>query len=285
MPNQSIWLVGGDRRAVLLSQWLDRDGEQVSTYALDQAGVPGKRKYLAGIGETDRVILPVPAVRGEMVNAPLSDRPLPLTQLFAALSPGQRLYAGQVTPVLEHLARERKVELVDYLAREELAAANALSTAEGAVQLAMERLAVTLHGSAVLVLGFGRIGKALLLQLKGLGAQVRVAARKAEDLTWVSILGGIPVPFPERGMALEGVSVVFNTVPALVMGKDFLRRLPKGCPVVDLASAPGGANRAVAEELGIPLELFPGLPGRYAPESAARAIYETLKQIWAEEET
>lgn len=37
--------------------------------------------------------------------------------------------------------------------------ANAVPTAEGAVQVAMEELPFTLHSARVLILGFGRVGK------------------------------------------------------------------------------------------------------------------------------
>ena len=38
--------------------------------------------------------------------------------------------------------------------------ANAVPTAEGAVQVAMEELPFTLHSARVLILGFGRVGEA-----------------------------------------------------------------------------------------------------------------------------
>ena len=44
---------------------------------------------------------------------------------------------------------------------EELTILNAIPTAEGAIQIAMEKSLKTVHGSKCLVLGFGRIGKIL----------------------------------------------------------------------------------------------------------------------------
>ena len=54
--------------------------------------------------------------------------------------------------------------------------ANAVPTAEGAVQLAMEELPITLHGARVLVVGFGRVGKLTAHRFRALGARVSVAA-------------------------------------------------------------------------------------------------------------
>ena len=69
------------------------------------------------------------------------------------------------------MAQECGVRLLDYFAREELTVANAVPTAEGAIQVAMEELPITLHGAQVLVVGFGRIGQATALRLAALGAR------------------------------------------------------------------------------------------------------------------
>ena len=52
-----------------------------------------------------------------------------------------------------------------------------MPTAEGAIQLAMEELPITLHGARVLVIGYGRLGRVLADRLAGLKARVSVAAR------------------------------------------------------------------------------------------------------------
>lgn len=49
---------------------------------------------------------------------------------------------------------------------------NAVPTAEGAIQIAMEQTDVTLHGLPVLVIGHGRIGSLLARRLAALGAKV-----------------------------------------------------------------------------------------------------------------
>ena len=50
--------------------------------------------------------------------------------------------------------------------------ATALPTAEGAVQVAMEELPLTLHSARVLILGFGRVGKLTAHRMGALGAKV-----------------------------------------------------------------------------------------------------------------
>lgn len=62
--------------------------------------------------------------------------------------------------------------------REELAVLNTIATAEGAIEIAIANTNKILHGSNVLVLGFGRIGKVLARKLAGLSTKVTCAARK-----------------------------------------------------------------------------------------------------------
>ena len=49
-----------------------------------------------------------------------------------------------------------------------------MPTAEGAIQLAMEELPITLHGARVLVIGYGRLGRVLADRLAGLGRELRL---------------------------------------------------------------------------------------------------------------
>ena len=190
----NFWVLGGDMRQGKLAQLLAEDGHRVHTYALEDGAVPAPgltaEPGLSGVEQADCVVLPLPVSSGGgLLNAPLSRLSLPLTEVFAPLSPGQMLCGGRVDPVTAALAAERGLTVRDYFAREELAVANAVPTAEGAIQIAMEQLPITIHGARVLVVGFGRVGRALAQRLAALGAKVTVAARRYESLAWAQASG------------------------------------------------------------------------------------------------
>ncbi len=69
------------------------------------------------------------------------------------------LIAGTIAPNVYELANDEYIEIVDIMKREELAVLNTIATAEGAIEIAIANTNKILHGSNVLVLGFGRIGK------------------------------------------------------------------------------------------------------------------------------
>lgn len=275
-----LWIVGGDKRMVYLAGELAADGHKVHTWGL---GLPGEAPGPQGLGGADAVILPLPALRVGEINAPLAEAPPELADLLDALAPGQYLLGGKLPPALVRQAGERGAVIADYLDREELAIRNAVATSEGAVQLAMETLPVTLHGSKVLVLGAGRIGTALCRQLSGLGARVTLAARRDSDLCRGEVFGWDTARSDMLGdCPLEEFDLLCNTVPALLLDRAALSRLKPGAAVIDLASHPGGTDFAAAKELGVTALFAPGLPGKAAPLTAARAIKATLYNLLTE---
>ena len=276
-----IWIIGGDRRQARLAGLLAEDGHTVHTLGLGPAadGVKEERE-LSGAALADCVVLPLPvAAPGGKLNAPLAEGELPLERVFAALRPGQVICAGRVDPATEVLAGDRGLVLHDYFAREELAVANAVPTAEGAIQIAREEMPVTLHGSRVLVIGYGRLGKALAPRLAGLGAKVSVAARKYADLAWAEGFGFGTEHTGELIGWLCGYDLIVNTVPVPVLGEEELKELKPECVVIDLASLPGGVDFRAAEALGIKAVQALSLPGRVAPATAAAYLRSTICHI------
>ena len=275
----NFWVAGGDLRQAQLARLLAEDGHTVHTWALEEAPLPGldHRAELEGIERADCVVLPLPVSAGAgLLNAPLSAREHPLEGLLDRLSPGQVLCGGRVDPDCAALAEARGLTVRDYFAREELAVANAVPTAEGAVQIALEQLPVTLHGARVLVVGFGRVGRVTAHRMAALGAKVTVAARRYESLAWAQAMGYGAEKTGQLAGWLCGYDLVVNTVPALVLGEAELADLKPACLVLDLASKPGGVDLEAAGRLGRTVIWALSLPGKVAPVTAGAAIKNTI---------
>jgi len=148
-----------------------------------------------------------------------------------------------------------------YLAR------NASITAHCALELALEKLPVTLEHCPVLVIGWGRIGKCLAKLLGGLGACVTVAARKESRRVMIDALGYRSCPITDAHP--EDYRLIINTVPAMVMPSAAGTALE-----IDLASTPGICGRDIVQARG--------LPGLLAPESSGALIAQVITQ-WIKE--
>lgn len=282
----NLWVAGGDMRQAKLAELLAADGHTVHAYALERLGALDgveMEESLEGATLADCVVLPLPAAgEGSLLNAPLSGRKHPLALVLDALRPGQAICAGMVGPQTAALAADRGLTLHDYFAREELAVANAVPTAEGAIQLAMEELPITLHGARVLVIGYGRLGRVLADRLAGLKARVSVAARRYADLAWAENCGyGVEHTGQLEGW-LCGYDLVVNTVPVRVLREAELADLKPGCLVIDLASKPGGVDFDAAARLGVKAFWALSLPGRVAPVTAGKSIKTTIYNILTE---
>jgi len=156
--------------------------------------------------------------------------------------------------------------------------ANAQLTAEGAVFRAMQRQGCALLGSTCVVTGFGRIGRALAQRLTALGAFVIVCARSEAQMQLSHDMGAHPMPISRTAAAVAQADVVFNTVPARVLGEEALHAAGADTLVIELASAPYGLDMELAARLGVMVALESGLPGHYAPNEAGAALFEAAQR-------
>jgi len=288
MREQKFAVIGGDLRQIKLADLLALDGHQVSVFASDQ--MRSEKAELAPslqicLHNADCVILPLPLLDGcDQINTPLSDAVLPVAEVLSALTPEQIICGGRVPAEVTHAAATHGLDLLDYFAREELVIANAAMTVEGAIGAAMDETSTVLLDSHVLILGFGRIGKLLALRLRALGVHVTVAARTFADLAWIRAYGYQAIHMDALDENLSGYTILFNTVPHLLLDARRLVLLDSATLCIDLASKPGGIDFSAAASLGIRTVWALGLPGKVAPVTSASVIRDTIYNILSEQE-
>lgn len=296
-PPFSAAVVGGDARQVALAQYLAAKGCRVTLVGMGNVGVlpsgisisPSLRRAVEQAGIT-RIILPLPATRnGDTVWCPLDlDHHLTLDEVADLMSPGMKLYGGRLPSEFVALLRGKGLTATDYYEDETLQIQNAYITAEGALMTAMELTDRTIRGSRMALIGYGRIGQMLGRMLTSMGADVTVYARRSDALAWAESDGCHTAPLPvsrgdtrpERTQAVrslcDGFDVIFNTVPARILGREEWRLMARNTLWIELASAPGGvdpeAARSATEKTGLRVVWAPSLPGRYAPTSAGAYI-------------
>ncbi len=278
-PNAAV--LGGDLRQVWLARYLIEDGFSVMTWGLEQGGAPEPVPLNQAL-QAELLSLPLPVCRGGNLHLPMTDTQLDAETLWPKLRYNQLLLGGMTQELAPRLMIDFGLTLLDYYAREETQIANALPTAEGALQLAMASTDRTLSGSRCLVAGYGRIGRLLSERLQALGADVTIAARKYSDFAWAAARGFASIRISQLSGQLEAYDLIFNTVPALLFDADRLRETKEECVFLDLASAPGGFDRHAAEALGRQVISAPGLPGKTAPRTAAAAIRDSIYHILEE---
>lgn len=284
MKGKCFTVIGGDLRSIKLANQLADDGNKVNIYGFSNAGfelgMAETENLKAAIDESDVVIGPLPCSNdNENINAPFHPEKIHMNQVFKMMTGKQLFVAGRVSDKITHMAEAYNVYSVDLLEREEMAILNAIPTAEGAIQIAMEEMPITLHDCNALILGYGRIGKILSKMLQGLGAHVFLEARKYSDLAWIHSYSYQPVKLDDLEQYVSQMDVIFNTIPSIVLDSNILSKVSKECLIIDLASKPGGVDFDKAKEIGIKTIWALSLPGKVAPVTAAAFIKDTVYNI------
>ena len=254
-------VIGGDARLGWLARLLRQRGESVG--ALD-------REPMEGIVPVDARTLA--QARIAVTNCPpkLNGVPMDFEELLSKLPEDARVY----TCGPKHPDFDRRV--TDLWADETLLADNAALTAEGAVAAAMRASDRAMRDMRCLVIGWGRVGRALTELLVGIGAPVTAVSRSESGRNRAAERGAEAVPTGELARILPNCDLVFNTAPSLVLDEALLERVNDDALLIDLASPPYGIDLAAAWRMGLRAWREPALPGRCCPRSAAEALLRAI---------
>ncbi len=284
---KSITVVGGDLRIVKLIEMLNNDGYKVYTYALENSeellnldSVEMCPTLQEAVSNSKIIVGPVPLSSDRRrLSTPFGRNSVELEEFIDALD-GKYLIAGNIG-IKEELDK-KGIQFTDLLKREEFSVLNTIATAEGTIQIAMEETQRTVHGSNVLVMGFGRIGKVLAKMLNGIGAKVYCEARKNEDISWIKAYGYNPIHLNDLNKNLGKFDIIINTIPFQILDNDRLSLVKKDVLIIDLASNPGGVDRKIAREKDLKVIWALSLPAKVAPLTSAEFIKETLYHVLKE---
>ena len=291
--NRTFTIIGGDLRIIKLAKILAEENNTIYTYGLEKVEELKQKeniifceKISEAIKESEIIIGPIPfSSDGINLNTPFSDKKISIRELMHIIN-AKILIAGTISPEVYDLANDEYIKIIDLMKREELAVLNTIATAEGAIEIAISNTNKILHGSNVLILGFGRIGKVLARKLAGLSVKVTCAARKDEDLAWIRAYGHMETNINTLGKNLEKYDIIMNTVPHTILTEDRLKYIKQDCLLIDLASNPGGIDKKAAKEKNLKLVWALALPGKVAPITTAEfikdTIYNILKEIYKE---
>ncbi len=262
---KTLIFAGGDRRSLIAAEAVQRQGYAVLTYALPHR-IPLKGADVHGL------ILPWPCLKQGRLNAPLTDRPPTLEETIreTGISLDLPVIGG---PLAEHPFSD----YTDLSRQESLKLRNAVTTAEGAVDLLIRHTDRAVFGMNCLIIGNGAIGKRLADLLTAFGAKVTVAARKEKDRVEIALRGRRAIN--TDSLDLRGFSAVFNTVPAPLVTGEVLSGASPDTVYFELASSPGGIDRKAAEARKITVVDGPGLPGKVAPVTAGEDLAKTVLEI------
>ncbi|MBP0970455.1 MAG: hypothetical protein J5753_00310 [Oscillospiraceae bacterium] len=187
MKHISLLAAGGDLRQLTAAARLSEQ-HSVSVTGFDRCGTLPAGITPADLSGTqpqslDALLLPMPVTQdGLFLYAPLGSGMLRLTELLPLVKAGGTVFGGRFRDSEHSMIEAAGLHAADYAKEETFALRNAVPTAEGAIQIIMQELPVVLLSLPCLILGAGRVSRALQMRLHALGAEVTVAARRCADL-------------------------------------------------------------------------------------------------------
>ncbi|MGE5586956.1 MAG: dipicolinate synthase subunit DpsA [Clostridia bacterium] len=280
-----IAVLGGDWREIEVIKRFLAEGAKVRVVGYpdlpELAGAERETSVFEALRGVDAVVVGMGGLDvGGKVKTLDPDLTIALSEeVLEVIPPRAPLFVGAARPRLKEFAARHGVTLVEVAEDDEIAIRNSIPTAEGAVQIAMEELPVTIHSCRAVVVGFGRVGVTLTRVLLALGARTTVAARNLAQLARAEEMGASTVHLSSMAQAASDADVVFNTVPAVVLTEEVLKRMRPGSLIIDLASQPGGTDFQAAARYGIKTVHALGLPGKVAPRTAGAILAEALPQM------
>lgn len=291
LAGATIAVLGGDDRELVLVPELVQMGANVKVVGISKLAENRDVQFCHRVEDAVQgagfAVLPMPGIDEEgYIRARYGVGPLFLNrEVMRSFRDDCVLIVGTARPLLKELAAQRGLRLVEIAEMDEVAILNSIPSAEGAVQMAMEATDITIHGSKVLVMGFGRCGVTLARMLKAMGAKTAVAARKPADLARIREMGMEPLTYQQLQGYIRDTDIIFNTVPSPVLGRILLEKANPAVYICDIASAPGGVDFTAARDLGLKAELAPGLPGKVAPRTAGLILARVIPDIIVKELT
>ncbi|ALC83460.1 MULTISPECIES: dipicolinate synthase subunit DpsA [Bacillus] len=284
-----ILIAGGDSRHIELIKKLT--GADARVFLTGFEDLPSEFENASkvkiddiNLSIVDSIILPVSGIHEKgKVEASFSQNDVFITKEIISKTKNHCvLYSGISTPYLDDIVKSTNRSLVTIFDRDDVAILNSIPTAEGALKLAIEHTDVTIHGSNLLVLGFGRVGMTVARTFSSIGAKVKVCVRNAADAARITEMGLEPLFFDTLEKEVSANDICINTIPKQVLTSSIISKMPDHTLIIDLASKPGGTDFQFAQKQGIKALWALGLPGKVAPKTAgeimANVLFDLLKE-------
>ena len=280
VTKKKFGIMGGDFRQIYLAKKFYNDGNKVFLFGFDKLKNFNKAIPCENITEiieaSDYIILPLPPTRdGIHLNAPFSKKNITIDDNILN-SLNQKIVFGNLSKFTNNTNISQSY---NYSKNEEFQIMNAVPTAEGAIKTALSITHRTLFKSNCLIAGFGRIGKILANRLEKFNPNITITARNGADLVWADAIGYNSIQLNEISGSMADYDFIFNTIPKVIFDEALLSKCHKNALIIDLASPPGGIDKAAAEKLKINCRHELAIPGKMFPESAADIIYYSIEKI------
>lgn len=182
-------------------------------------------------------------------------------------------YLAYNVPVFAGNINDEKI--YNYTKYEPFTLVNAYLTAEGTIQEIKANSNKSIINSKILIIGSGRISKALQKLLSSFTNDITVCARNNNEKIIFGMNGYKVISFDELKKESD-YDYIINTVPHPVLNQLELNAISNNTLIIDVASFPGGVDLQYAKAKGINVVVASGLPAKYSPKTAGYVLGKSV---------
>lgn len=183
------------------------------------------------------------------------------------------IVCGKISEEYLEVLNKKRISIKNLMEDEIFTVKNANLTAEGVLAIILNETDVSLFECSVLILGGGRIAKAIAVLLKSLGVNYAVVSYN-------------PIKFPSYYTLsnkcyyrnnfirdLDKYNVIVNTIPAKILDDEVVNKIPANMMFVETASVKCLDD---TRDLKFNYLFSPALPQRFSARTAGRLVYESI---------
>lgn len=278
-----IAIVAGDRREQEIARLAAATGAEVRAYGFPwpDGGISGARlapDAKSALAGADIALFPIPGIAadGALFAPQCPARIIPDRDMLGGMRKPAHIILGWADKNLKAHGEALGITLHEYEHDVDLMLLRGPAIVEGLLKVMIENTDITIHKSRVCVVGQGTIGFLVTRYLIALGAYTHVAARNKVQRAAAHAAGAESHTLEELAALAPRLDAIVSTVPAPVVGREVIVKLPRHALLVDLAAPPGGIDRDAAAEFGVKFVWARGM-GMRAPVTVGQSQWSGIR--------
>jgi dipicolinate synthase subunit A len=283
-----ILFLGGDKRQLEIINNLYNKENEIHLVGYSNADLPEciirKNTNNLKMIEYNVIIFPISGVKSDLsVTADFDDNKITLpANLLINTKDDVVILTGIMTAELKAMLNMAQRHAVILMDDNDIKKENSIPTVEGIIADLVYNTDYTINGANILVLGYGNVGRLLVSKLQCLGANVTVGVINKENFDSLkenNIQGFYTNNADLMKSIIKENDIIVNTVPNILLSKEYLELVRKESYILDIASHPHGVDFGAANELHLKNKLFLGIPSVVAPKTAGMILVKKINSI------
>lgn len=193
-------------------------------------------------------------------------------KLINGLPDGVFVFSGNIPECFSETIRQKKITHKNYMTDETFVVKNANLTAEGLLSLIIENTKKSIFESSVLVLGGGRVAKAIAALLNKLSVKTALCEYNPNKCGGLYFFTNDVIVGEQFVPRLNEFDVIVNSIPAAILTEEICAKIPLTTVVIEAASV----SCLKSQDAKFKYVLAPSLPQKYCAESAAGLMTEFI---------